>query len=76
MTKSYYVSGNRKSGYRATEQGKKTAVITGRTQAEVIKQAREDIAKNGGGELRVQDTHGQFRAESTVRPKKSKLFGL
>lgn len=70
MAKNYYVSGNRKIGYRAMGQGAQRASFTAKTQAEVIKQARASMQKNGGGELRIQGTNGQFRAADTVPPKK------
>lgn len=70
MTKNYYVSGNRKNGYSAKGEGAKRASFTGSTQSEVIKQTRQSMQKNGGGELRIQDVHGQFRAADTVPPKK------
>lgn len=70
MAKNFYVSGNRNEGYRSLKQDGKRASFTGSTQAEVIKQTREHMKQNGGGELRIQDTHGQIRAADTVPPKK------
>ena len=70
MAKNYYVSGNSKNGYRAVSQDAQRASFTGRTQAEVIQQTRQSMQKNGGGELRIQNTKGQFRAADTVPPKK------
>lgn len=73
MAKNYYISGNRKGGYRATGQGAQRASFTAKTQAEVIDQTRQSMRKNGGGELRIQSTRGQFRAADTVPPKKDKF---
>lgn len=73
MAKNYYVSGNRKSGYRAIGDNAKRASFTGNTQKEVIKQTRESMKKNGGGELRIQSTKGKFRAADTVPPKKDEF---
>jgi hypothetical protein len=70
MAKNYYVSGNRKEGYRAVGQGSKRAGFTGRTQAGVIQQTRQSMRQNGGGELCIQGTNGRFRAADTVPPKK------
>lgn len=70
MAKNYYVSGNRKDGYRAVGENAQRASFTGRTQREVISQTRQSMRQNGGGELRIQDTKGQFRAADTVPPKK------
>jgi hypothetical protein len=70
MAKNYYVSGNSKDGYRAAGQGAQRASFTARTQAEVINQTRQSMRQNGGGELRIQGTNGQFRAADTVPPKK------
>lgn len=70
MAKNYYVSGNRKDGYRATAQGAQKAGFTAPRQADVISQARNSMRNNGGGELRIQGTNGQFRAADTVPPKK------
>lgn len=73
MAKNYYVSGNRQDGYRAVGQGAQRASFTGPTQAEVIQQTRQSMQKNGGGELRIQNTQGQFRAADTVPPKIDKF---
>ena len=70
MANNYYVSGNRKDGYRSVGEGAQRASFTGKTQGEVISQTRHSMQNNGGGELRIQDTRGQFRAADTVPPKK------
>ena len=70
MGKNYYVSGNRRDGYRAIGENAQRASFTGRTQAEVINQTRNLMRQNGGGELRIQDTNGHFRAADTIPPKK------
>lgn len=70
MAKNYYVSGNRKDGYRSISQGAGRASFTGNTQGEVIQQTRQSMQKNGGGELRIQGINGQFRAADTIPPKK------
>ena len=73
MAKNYYVSGNRKDGYRAVGEGAKKAGFTGKRQGDVISEVRESMRKNGGGELRIQDVHGKFRAADTVPPKQDKF---
>ena len=70
MSKDYYVSGNRKDGYRSVGEGAQRASFTGKTQGEVISQTRQSMLNNGGGELRIQGTNGQFRAADTIPPKK------
>lgn len=70
MAKNYYVSGNKKDGYRATAEGAQRAGFTAPKQADVISQARNSMRNNGGGELRIQNTQGKFRAADTVPPKK------
>jgi hypothetical protein len=70
MAKNYTVSGNKDSGYRAKADGAQRASFTGKTQSEVIQQIRTHMQQNGGGELRIQDVQGQFRAADTVPPKK------
>ncbi|MBH1956362.1 DUF2188 domain-containing protein [Candidatus Saccharibacteria bacterium] len=71
MAKNYTISGNKSKGYRATADGGKRASFTGSTQQQVIKQARDVMKQNGGGELRIQRTdRPQFRAADTVPPKK------
>ena len=69
MAKNYYISGNRKDGYRSVGEDAKRASFTSDTQREVIKQTRESMRNNGGGELRIQNVKGQFRAADTVPPK-------
>lgn len=70
MAKNYYISGNRREGYRAVGENAQRASFTGSTQAKVISQTRQSMQVNGGGELRIQNTKGQFRAADTVPPKK------
>lgn len=70
MAKNYYISGNPKDGYRAVSEGGQRPSFTGQTQSGVIKQTRGSMQQNGGGELRIQNTKGQFRAADTVPPKK------
>lgn len=70
MAKNYYVSGNRKDGYRAVGENAQRASFTGKTQAEVIQQTRQSMRNNGGGELCIQGVNNQFRAADTVPPKK------
>lgn len=73
MAKNYYVSGNHKNGYRAIGENAQRASFTGDTQKEVIKQTRESMKKNGGGELRIKNTKGQIRAADTIPPKIDKF---
>lgn len=71
MAKNYTISGNQSKGYRATADGGQRASFTGKTQGEVIKQTREHMHQNGGGELRIQRADGSgYRAADTVPPKK------
>jgi hypothetical protein len=70
MAKNYYVSGNRKDGYKATTEGAKRASFVASKQSEVISSARNTMRSQGGGELRIQGTNGKFRAADTVPPKK------
>jgi hypothetical protein len=73
MPKNYYVSGNRKEGFKAKAEGASRAGFVSNKQSEVVTQARAAIRSNGGGELRIQNTHGQFRAADTVPPKPDKF---
>lgn len=73
MAKNYYISGNRTDGYRSVGENAQRASFTARTQAEVINQTRHTMQNNGGGELRIQNTQGQFRAADTVPPKIDKF---
>lgn len=70
MAKNYYVSGNRKDGYRATAEGAQRAGFTASRQTDVVSQTRNSMRNNGGGELRIQGINGKFRAADTVPPKK------
>ncbi len=71
MAKNYTISGNKSSGYRARADGSKRASFTGSTQQQVIKQTRDSMKQNGGGELRIQRTDSpQYRAADTIPPKK------
>jgi len=70
MAKNYTVSGNKSDGYRAMSDGGKRASFTGKTQGEVVQQTRQHMQQNGGGELRIQNTQGLYRAADTVPPKK------
>lgn len=70
MAKNYTISGNPSRGYRAVADNGQRASFTGRTQHQVIQQTRSSMKQNGGGELRIQNTQGQFRAADTIPPKK------
>lgn len=70
MAKNYYVTGNRKDGYRGVAEGGQRASFTGTRQSDVISQVRNTMRSNGGGELRIQGTDTKFRAADTVPPKK------
>lgn len=70
MAKNYTISGNASKGYRAVGDNAQRASFVGRTQAEVIQQTRQSMQQNGGGELRIQNIQGQYRAADTVPPKK------
>ncbi len=69
MAKNYTISGNKNDGYRSKADGGQRASFTGKTQSEVIKQTRTHMQQNGGGELRIQNTQGLYRAADTVPPK-------
>jgi hypothetical protein len=71
--KNYYVSGNRKEGFKAKAEGSSRAGFVSSKQSEVISKARESMRAQGGGELRIQNTHGQFRAADTVPTKVDKF---
>lgn len=73
MAKNYYISGNSKNGYRGLAQGASRAGFTGNTQGSVIKQVRQSMKVNGGGELRIQSVNGKFRAADTISPKIDKF---
>ncbi len=70
MAKNYYISGNRKSGYKARSEGAQRASFVSLKQSEVISKTRSTMRVQGGGELRIQGQNGQFRAADTVPPKK------
>lgn len=69
MAKNYYISGNRKDGYRSVAEGASRASFTSQRQSEVISITRRSMQNNGGGELRIQGTDNRFRAADTVPPK-------
>lgn len=73
MAKNYTVSGNKDRGYRATTDGGQRASFIGKTQKEVIQQTRIHMQQNGGGELKIQNTKGQYRAADTIAPKIDKF---
>ena len=70
MVKNYTISGNPSKGYRSVADNGQRASFTARTQAEVVSQTRQLMQQNGGGELRIQNIKGQYRAADTVPPKK------
>lgn len=73
MAKNYYISGNKKEGYKSVAQGAQRASFTASKQSDVIAQTRNTMRNNGGGELRIQDQNGKFRAADTVPPKIDKF---
>lgn len=70
MAKNYTISGNKSKGYRSIKDGGQKASFTGKKQADVIKQTRNYMKQNGGGELRIQGLNGKYRDADTVPPKK------
>lgn len=70
MAKNYYITGNRKDGYKSVAEGAERASFTSDRQSKVIAITRETMRNQGGGELRIQGQNGRFRAADTVPPKK------
>ncbi|WP_022886374.1 DUF2188 domain-containing protein [Glaciibacter superstes] len=58
------VSGNRKDGYKATQQGKPT--IKAPTQGAVEAKAKAQVEKAGGGQVYIHRPNGQIRDADTV----------
>lgn len=54
------------SGWTARKPGAKRASFKARTQAEAIQRAREQLRREGGGELAIKNTKGRVRAQDTV----------
>lgn len=66
----------RDDGWAVTKPGAERASAVLPTQAEAAARAKEILANDGGGELRIRGTNGQVREQNTVPPgsdpKKSK----
>ncbi|MFZ4298342.1 DUF2188 domain-containing protein [Streptomyces cinereoruber] len=66
----------RDDGWAVTKPGAERASAVLPTQAEAVARAKEILANDGGGELRVRGKNGQVREQNTVPPgsdpKKSK----
>ncbi|GAA2391663.1 DUF2188 domain-containing protein [Streptomyces luteogriseus] len=66
----------RGDGWAVTKPGAERASAVLPTQAEAVSRAKEILANDGGGELRVRGKNGQVREQNTVPPgsdpKKSK----
>lgn len=66
----------RDDGWAVTKPGAERASVVLPTQAEAAARAKEILANDGGGELRIRGTNGQVREQNTVLPgsdpKKSK----
>lgn len=60
------VSGNRKDGYKVTQQGKTTA--TARTQAAAEATAKQQVKQQGGGQVVIHRPDGRIRDADTVKP--------
>jgi hypothetical protein len=48
--------------------GSSRASATAPTRAAAVKRAREILANDGGGELRIRGLNGQIRAQDTIMP--------
>lgn len=60
------VSGNRKDGYKVTQQGKTTARSA--TQGEAEAKAKAQVDGAGGGQVYIHRPNGQIRDADTVKP--------
>jgi hypothetical protein len=60
------VSGNRKDGYKVTQQGRTTA--TARTQGDAEAAAKRQVSDQGGGQVVIHRPNGQIRDADTVKP--------
>ncbi|MFF4758727.1 DUF2188 domain-containing protein [Streptomyces sp. NPDC001292] len=58
----------RGDGWAVTKPGAQRASAVLPTQAEAATRAREILANDGGGELRVRGKNGQVREQNTVPP--------
>jgi hypothetical protein len=60
------VSGNRRDGYKVTENGKTTS--TAKTQAAAEAQAKAQVDRAGGGQVYIHRPDGKIRDADTVTP--------
>ncbi|MEU9444527.1 DUF2188 domain-containing protein [Streptomyces sp. NPDC048304] len=58
----------REDGWAVTRPGADRASAVLPTQAEAVARAKEILANDGGGELRVRGRNGQVREQNTVPP--------
>lgn len=57
-----------KGGWRVVKPGAKRASARTETQAAAEKRAKEIVAKEGGGEVRIHRPDGSIRDSDTVKP--------
>ncbi|MGW1935850.1 DUF2188 domain-containing protein [Streptomyces goshikiensis] len=58
----------RDDGWAVTKPGTDRASSVLPTQAEAIERAKQILANDGGGELRIRGKNGQVREQNTVAP--------
>lgn len=71
-TDRYVVQNDERGGYDVVKEGHKRASAHTNTQKQAIKRAKEIVANQGGGEVRVQGDDGKFRAADTKKGPKQK----
>jgi hypothetical protein len=64
-----YVQPNKeRGGWDVVKEGHKQASAHAETKAEAIDRAREIVANQGGGELRIKNERGQLIDSDTIKP--------
>lgn len=63
-----HVVPNPSGGWKVVKPGAKRASATAPTQAAAEKRAKEIVANEGGGEVRVHRPDGSIRDSDTIRP--------
>ena len=69
MGKNYHASKSSAGGYQGKAEGGQRASVRSATQAGVIKELRQIMHAQGGGELKIHGMDGKIRASDTVPPK-------
>ena len=71
-TDRYVVPNKERGGWDVVKEGHKRASAHTQTQEDAMRVAKRIVANLGGGEVRVQERSGRFRAADTVTGPKQK----